>query len=70
MTQALDAALAQIAKLPSGEQDALAAILLEEIASEARWAKSFATSADVLETLAAEALVEYDLGKTKSLPFP
>lgn len=67
MTHALDAALAEVAKLPSAEQDALAAIVLEEIVSETRWVKSFATSGSMLELLAAEALAEYDAGNTKPL---
>jgi hypothetical protein len=41
MTQLLEQALTEIAKLAPPEQDAIAAILLEELASEQRWAKSF-----------------------------
>ena len=47
------------------EQDAVAAILLEELASEQRWAESFAKSQDVLEKLAGEALAEHRAGLTK-----
>lgn len=65
MTQALASAVAEAAKLSAEEQDALAAILLEEIASERRWARSFAKSGNVLESLAAEALAEFNAGKTK-----
>lgn len=67
MTHALDAALAEAAKLPPEDQDALAAILLEEIASEGRWSKSFAASQGRLESLAAEALAEFAQGDTKPL---
>ncbi len=67
MTQALTSAVAVATKLPPAEQDALAAILLEEIASERRWSKSFAKSQSVLESLASEALAERDAGKTKPL---
>jgi hypothetical protein len=67
MTQALSSAVAEASKLPPGEQDVLAAILLEEIASEQRWSRSFAKSEDVLEALAAEALAEFKAGKTKPL---
>ena len=67
MTQALSSAVAVATKLPPAEQDALAAILLEEIASEQRWSQSFANSERVLESLASEALAEFRAGKTKPL---
>jgi len=55
----------EVAKLPPSEQDAVAAILLEELASEQRWADSFAKSQDQLAKLAEEALSEYNAGRTK-----
>ena len=67
MTQALSSAVAVAAKLPPEEQDVLAAILLEEIASEHRWSVSFAKSVGVLEGLAAEALADFKDGKIKPL---
>lgn len=67
MTHALDAAVSAAGKLPPAEQDALAAILLEEIASEERWSEAFTKSAGLLESLASEALAESRQGKTKPL---
>jgi hypothetical protein len=67
MTKLLEKALQEVAKLPASEQDAVAAILLEELASEQRWAESFAKSQDKLAKLAEEALVEYKAGRTKPL---
>ncbi|ROZ63123.1 hypothetical protein [Ramlibacter sp. WS9] len=67
MTQALTSAVAVATKLPPEEQDVLAAILLEEIASEQRWSVSFARSETVLEALASEALADFVAGKTKPL---
>lgn len=67
MTHALASAVERAEMLPPEEQDALAAILLEEIASEQRWSQSFARSEHALETLAAEALAEFRSGKTRSL---
>ena len=67
MTHALNSAVAEAIKLPPEEQDILAAILLEEIASEQRWSRSLAKSEQVLETLAAEALADFKAGKTKPL---
>ena len=62
-----EARASEAAKLPPDEQDVLAAILLEEIASEQRWSQSFTNSQDVLESLASEALAEFKAGKTKPL---
>jgi len=67
MTRLLEDAVAKAAKLPDGEQDALAAILLEEMESEARWRESFAGSADKLAGLADEALAEFRAGETRPL---
>lgn len=67
MTQLLEKALTEIAKLGDHERDALAAILREEIESERRWAASFAGSQDALAKLAAKALAEHDAGRTGPL---
>jgi hypothetical protein len=67
MTKHLAEAFAKVSKLPDDEQDALAAILLEELASERRWTEAFAKSQDVLSRLADEALIEFKEGKTKPL---
>jgi len=67
MTNVLETALAEVAKLPPEEQDILAVLLLDEIKSEQRWSQSFAESQAVLKSLAAEALVEHRAGKTKPL---
>ena len=56
-----------MAKLPPSEQDALAAILMNELASEKRWAESFSKSQDALAKLAGEALAEDKAGLTKTL---
>lgn len=67
MMQLLEKALKEVAKLPASEQDAVAAIVLEELASERRWSQSFAKSQDLLEKLAEEALAEDAAGRTKPL---
>ena len=66
MTQLLERAISEINKLPASGQDAIAAILFEELASEHRWSDSFAKSQDVLAKLADEALAEHAAGKTQS----
>ena len=53
--------------MPESEQEALAALVLEELASERRWSETFAGSQDKLAALANEALEEFHKGQT--LPF-
>ena len=67
MSHLLEKALSEVAKLPEQEQEVLAAIVLEEIASEQRWAEAFAKSQDTLAQLAEEALAEYESGRTRPL---
>ena len=67
MTKSLEMAFAKAAKLPVKEQDALAAFLLEELASERKWDRQFAESQDQLAHLAREAIAEFKAGKTKFL---
>jgi len=67
MTQLLEKALNEVAKLPPSDQDALAAILLEELASEKKWSELFAQSQDLLAKLAEEALAEHRAGKSMPL---
>jgi phosphoserine phosphatase len=67
MTRLLETALSQAAALPDAEQDAVAAILLAEMASEKRWSASFAKSQDMLAGLAQKALAEHAAGKTQPL---
>lgn len=67
MTKLLEKALHEVAKLSAAEQDAVAAVVLEELASEQRWADAFAKSQDGLARLAREALAEYGAGRTKAL---
>jgi hypothetical protein len=67
VTQLLEKALSEVAKLDEPEQDALASILLEEIASEERWSRAFAESQEILASLADEALEEHAAGRTRPL---
>jgi hypothetical protein len=67
MTTTLQAAFEKAAALPPERQEALAAVLLEEIADEDRWQQSFARSQEALSKLAAEALDEDVQGRTSDL---
>ena len=52
MTDLLERALAKVQELPPAEQDAIAAIILDELADEQRWSQAFADSQDELARLA------------------
>ena len=65
MTRLLEKAFKEAAKLPEEDQDALAEMLLNDLASEERWTEAFAKSQDKLALLAKEALTEFEQGKTK-----
>ncbi len=67
MTQLLEQAFSEAAKLSDVEQNILAKWLLAELASERRWNELFAKSEDLLDQLAEEALEEYRQGKTELL---
>jgi hypothetical protein len=67
MTKLLEQAFAEAAKLPADAQDALAAAILHEVASEERWAEAFAQHPDALAALADEALRELHAGATEPL---
>jgi hypothetical protein len=62
MTQLLERAFAEAAKLSAKEQDAVAALLLEELASEKRWDEAFAASQRQLSENARSALRELEAG--------
>ncbi|MCA9962936.1 MAG: hypothetical protein KC423_01790 [Anaerolineales bacterium] len=67
MTLALEKAFNRVANLPEVEQDAFAAWIMAELEAEARWDRLFEDSQDLLATLANQALLEYDEGKTEPL---
>ena len=67
MTTLLEQAFSEAAQLPEHEQDAIAEIVLAELASEGRWNKLFDESQDLLSELAEEALAEHRVGKTHIL---
>ena len=67
MNTRLEEAFAQAAQLPPDEQEALAALLLDEIASERLWDQAFAQSQNQIAQLADEALTEFQEGRTVPL---
>lgn len=67
MTELLEKAMTKVKKLSDSEQDAIAAIILEEMQDENHWDNAFDKSQDVLAKLASEAIDEDNLGMTKEL---
>ncbi len=67
MTNLLEQAIARLKTLPASEQDAIAAMILEELEDDIRWDESFANSQDALAKLAAAAMAEYHAGETQEL---
>ena len=67
MTQLLQHALAEVQKLSASEQDAIAAIILEELEDERRWEEAFARSQDQLTRLAAKVREDVRARRVKSV---
>ena len=67
MTKLLEEVIAQATKLPEGEQDAFARLMLSELQSESGWSRRFHESAAKLSLAASAALEEYHAGLTEEL---
>lgn len=69
MTDQLAAVFAEALQLPPEQQDALAAIISNEIDAVRRWEELFARpeSQELLERLADDALTEHHAGRTRKL---
>ena len=67
MTELLERAFQEAARLPVAQQDEIATWILAELEAEMRWDGLFADSQDLLATLADEALAEHRAGRTKVL---
>jgi len=63
MTQLLQQAIAQLQKLPDSEQDAIASLILDEIADEEQWDSKFANSQDALARVAEKVRDEIRQGR-------
>jgi ribosome biogenesis GTPase A len=67
MTQLLEQAIEQVKKLPTSEQDAIASLILEEIADERRWDVAFAGSQPQLARLAEKVRNDIRAGKVRKV---
>ena len=65
MTDLLEQALAEVQKLPPAEQDAIAAIILDELADEQRWTQAFGGSQDELARLASRVREDIRAGRVR-----
>jgi len=67
MTHQLEQAIAQLSKLSDSDQDAIAALILDELADEQRWQDSFARSQGQLALLAERARREIREGRVRDI---
>jgi hypothetical protein len=69
MTQLLEKALAEVAKLAPEAQDAIAAFILEELEDEQRWDAAFAASQPQLTKLAENVRDDIRAGRVRKMGF-
>ena len=67
MTQLMEKALAEVQKLPDPDQDAIAAIILDELADERRWDEAFARSQEQLGRLADRVRQDIRAGRVRNV---
>ena len=67
MTPLLKKVLSEVYKLSPEEQDAIAAVILEELEDERQWQEAFAESQDKLAQLARKVRADIKAGRTKNM---
>jgi hypothetical protein len=67
MSQLLEHAVAEARKLPDAEQDAIAALILEEIEDDRRWEEALARSPEKLAALATRAEEQVRTGRCRQI---
>ncbi|HEX4962695.1 MAG TPA: hypothetical protein VF173_17800 [Thermoanaerobaculia bacterium] len=67
MTQLLERAFKEAQSLPETEQDAIASLILAEIADEKLWDETFARSQDKLSRMAEKVRADIRAGKVKDV---
>ncbi len=67
MTELLKKAFEEVSRLQDQEQDAIAQWLLNELDSEHRWSRAFASSQNELRQLADEAIEEHRRNASRPL---
>ena len=69
MSPLLQQAVATASKLPGAYQQAIAALILEEIEEDRKWEESFARSPEKLKALAARAVEQVRAGQFRAAAF-
>jgi hypothetical protein len=69
VTSMLEKAINEVQKLSASEQDAIAAIILDELADEQRWDEAFANSQDQLARMANKVRADIREGRIKKAGF-
>ena len=69
MTQLLEKALIAVYKLPTEKQDAIAAVILEELEDEQQWDETFAASQGELAQLAQKVRADIKAGHVTKMGF-
>jgi hypothetical protein len=69
MTQLLQQALGEVQKLSAAEQDAIAALILDELSDDRQWDEAFAKSQPQLDKLAAKARADVAQGRVQEQGF-
>ena len=67
MEELMDKAIAELEKLPREQKDRFAEFILNELRSEERWERLFASSGELLDKLADEAIEDARVGRTRPL---
>jgi len=66
MTHLLESAIAEVQKLSASQQDAIATLILDEIADERLWDEAFARSQEQLARLAEKVRADIRAGRVKN----
>ena len=67
MTQLLEKALAQVSRLPDPDQDAIASLILDELADYRQWDEAFARSQEQLGRLADRVRQDIRVGRVRNI---
>jgi hypothetical protein len=69
MSQLLNQSIAEARKLPDEQQDAIAALILDEIADDRRWKEAFTASPGKLAALADRTAEQVRAGRCRAVGF-
>jgi hypothetical protein len=67
MTQLLEKALAQVSRLPDPDQDAIASLILDELADDRQWDEAFTRSQEQLGRLADRVRQDIRAGRVRNV---